>query len=159
MALHLQFASLSLSAAVDQQTNHLSVFDVVDEIRVPQVPAQVQNLVISLALVREEPHHNAGKLFIDLIPPDGNAARVGQGELQIPGPQRRMKAIFRFANFPLLQVGMYRFVVSWTDDRGEKEGEAILDFDVSLQEEQRPGPAAPTGSNTGSVGGNSPMTH
>jgi hypothetical protein len=158
MALHLQFASLSLSASVDQQTNHLSVFDIVDEVRVAQVPAQIQSLVISLALIREEPHQNGGRLFIDLVPPDGKVARVGQGELQIPGPQRRMKAVFRFSNFPVLQMGFYRFVVSWTDPKGEKEGEAVLDFEVVQSEERRPGPAAPQGTGNGGSG-SSPMTH
>jgi hypothetical protein len=137
MALHLQFASLSLSAAVDQQTGNLSVFEVVDEVRAPQVPFQIQNLVISLALFKSEPHQNGGMLSIDLTTPDSRVSRVGHGELGIPDHQRRMKALFRFSNFPILQFGVYSFQLTWTDLAGKKEGEAVLDFEVIQAEKKQ----------------------
>ena len=138
MALHLQFASLSLSASVDQQTGNLSVFEIVEEIRAPQVPFQIQTLVIALSLYRSDPHQNGGMLSIDLTSPDEVVTRVGHGELGIPDQQRRMKAVFRFANFPIRQFGVYTFVLSWTGPTGEKEGEASLDFEVMQAESKTP---------------------
>ena len=151
MALHLQFASLSLGAAIDQQTGNLSVFEIVEEVRTPQVPIQIQTLVISLSLFRTDPHEGGDQLTIDLIPPDGKVARVGQGDLALPPDQRRLKAVFRFANFPVLQFGIYRFIVSWADAKGSKQGEAVLDFEVSQLQQQQGGPAKPGITPGGSV--------
>jgi hypothetical protein len=130
MNLKLGFASLSLGASVDQQTGHLSVFDVIEEIRTHQLPIQMQSLVITLALIKNQKTEANGKVMIHFLTPDGQQALVGNGEMQIPAEQRRMKAVFRFGGFPIQQYGEHRLVVSWLDDGGTKKGEAILDFDV-----------------------------
>jgi hypothetical protein len=130
MALKLQFASLSLGASVDQQTGNLSVFDVIEEIRVPQLPIHLQAIVISLSLEKTIPDAFSGKLFIHLLTPDKNQVMVGNGEIQVPADQKRMRAVFRFGGFPVTIFGEHRFVVSWLDKTGVKHGEAILDFDV-----------------------------
>lgn len=130
MALKLHFASLSLGASVDQQTGNLSVFDVVEEIRTPQVPIHLQSLTIALALEKTEPVPFAGKVFIHLLTPDGKQSMVGSGDLKVPVEQKRMKAVFRFGGFPLQTFGAHRLVVSWLNQAGTKEGEAILDFEV-----------------------------
>jgi len=130
MSLKLSFASISVGASVDQQTGNLSVFDVIDEVRTPQLPVHLQSLVLTVVLDKQTPLDYRGKIFIHLIPPDGKQAIVGNGELQIPIDQRKLKAVFRFGGFPLLAFGMHRFVISWTNIGGVKEGEAILDFDV-----------------------------
>lgn len=130
MSLQLHFASLSLSASVDQQTGSLSVFDIVEELRVPQLPIHLHSLVISLALEKQEAFEFLGKIVIHILTPDGKQASIGNGELRIPPEQKRMKAVFRFGNFPVLQFGEHRFVVSWLNGSGTKIGEALLDFDV-----------------------------
>ena len=128
--LKLQFCSLSLGAAVDQQTGNLSVFDVVEEIRTPQVPIQIQSFVISLALEKREAVDFTGRIFIHILTPDGKQAVVGNGEMNIPKDQKRMRAVFRFGGFPIAAFGEHRFVVSWLNSAGTKVGEAILDFGV-----------------------------
>ncbi len=130
MSLKLHFCSLSLGASVDQQTGNLSVFDLVEEIRTPQVPIHIQSLVISLALEKREATAFDGKIFIHLFTPDGKQALVGNGEMAVPAEQRRMRAVFRFGGFPITQFGKHRFVLSWVDGQGAKIGEAILDFDA-----------------------------
>ena len=130
MSLKLHFASLSFGASVDQQTGHLSVFDLIEEIRVPVLPIQLQSLVISLAVEKTSSDAFKGKMFIHLLTPDGKQAMVGSGELQVPVEQKRMKAVFRFGGFPIALFGSYRFVLSWINAAGAKEGEAIMDFDV-----------------------------
>ncbi len=144
--LKCAFSSLSLSASVDQQTGSLSVFDVVDEIRAPQVPIHVQMLV--LTLVWEKPKdqgHFDGRVFIHILTPDGKQAMIGNGDLKIPSDQRRVKAIFRLGGFPLMQFGSHRFVVSWVNAAGAKEGENLLDFEVvQVAEQPEPG-AGPAG--------------
>jgi hypothetical protein len=131
MALKLHFASLSLGASVDQQTGQLSVFDLIEEVRAPQLPIHLQSLVISLSLEKTTPVGAAmGKLYIHILAPDQKQALVGSGEMEIPADQKRMKAVFRFGGFPINVYGAHRFVLSWTNMQGTKEGEAILDFDV-----------------------------
>ena len=130
MALKLHFASLSLGASVDQQTGNLSVFDVIEEVRTPQVPIHIQSLVISLALEKKDTDVFSGKILIHLFTPDGQQAMVGNGEMQIPAEQRRMRAVFRFGGFPVNSFGNHRFVLSWLNGANTKVGEAILDFDV-----------------------------
>ena len=130
MALKLQFASLSLGASVDQQTGSLSVFDIVEEIRAPQLPINLQSLVISLALEKTSPEEAQGRVLIHLLTPDGKQNLLGQGELAVPRDQRRMKAVFRFGGFPIYNFGAHRFVVSWVNSSGAKQGEAILDFEA-----------------------------
>jgi hypothetical protein len=128
--MKLHFASLSFGAAVDQQTGNLSVFDLLEDLRTPQVPVHLQSLIITLALEKKVTEPFKGKIFIHLITPDGKQAMVGNGELDVPAEQRRMKALFRFGGFPVAAFGEHRFVVSWLNGAGSKIGEAILDFDV-----------------------------
>jgi hypothetical protein len=127
--LKLHFASLSLGASVDQQTGNLSVFDILEEVRTPQLPINIQSLVISLALEKSEPKAFDGKMVIHLLTPDGKQQIVGNGDMKIPAEQKRMKAVFRYGGFPLAMYGAYRFVLSWIDGAGAKVGEAILDFE------------------------------
>jgi hypothetical protein len=127
--LKLHFASLSLGASVDQQTGNLSVFEIVEEIRTPQVPIHIQALVISIALEKTDPNAFNGKLMIHLLTPDGKQAVVGNGDMRIPAEQKRMKAVFRYGGFPVVAFGAHRFVLSWIDEKNTKIGEAILDFE------------------------------
>jgi hypothetical protein len=126
----VHFASLSIGASVDQQTGTLSVFDVVEEIRLPQTPATMQSLVIALILEKMEMGEFKGKMMIHVFLPDGTQQMIGDGEMQIPGRQKKMKAVFRFGGFPIPQFGHYRFVLSLMGGTGSKVGEALLDFDV-----------------------------
>lgn len=144
MTLKLNFAGLSLGASVDQQTGNLSIFDIVEEVRTPQVPVTVQSLVISLALEKTQGGASNGKMFIHLLTPDGQQALVGSGDMQVPTEQRRMKAVFRFGGFPLTQFGQHRFVVSWMGSAGSKEGEALLDFEVIQVAQGAPPASKPT---------------
>lgn len=121
---------MSLGAAVDQQTGSLSVFEVIDEIRAAQLPVHLQSLVLTIVLDKQVPVLHQGKVFIHIISPDGKQSMVGNGELEIPANQRKLKAVFRFGGFPILAFGSHRFVISWTNTAGTKEGEALLDFDV-----------------------------
>jgi hypothetical protein len=130
-SLKCAFSSLSLSAAVDQQTGSLSVFDVVDEVRAPQVPVHMQSLVLSLVWEKLVPSHFDGRVFIHILTPDGKQAVIGNGDLKIGAEQKRVKALFRLGGFPIIQFGAHRFVVSWVNAAGTKEGEEILDFEVT----------------------------
>ena len=126
----MHFACLSLGASVDQQTGQLSVFDIVEEIRAPQLPLHLQSFVISLTLEKATATPAQGKMLIHFLTPDGKQSMVGSGDMQVPAEQKRMKAVFRFSGFPIHQFGQHRFVLSWTDAHGTKEGEALLDFEV-----------------------------
>ena len=128
--LKLQFASLSLGASVDQQTGNLSVFDVLEEVRTPQVPIQIQSLVLSIALEKTDAQAFDGKMMIHLLTPDGKQQVVGNGDMKIPAEQKRMKAVFRYGGFPVVAFGHHRFVLSWLDQGSQKIGEAILDFEA-----------------------------
>lgn len=137
--LKCAFSSLSLSASVDQQTGSLSVFDVVDEIRAPQLPIHVQSMVLTFVWEKIAAGHFDGRVFIHILTPDGKQALIGNGELKVPSDQKRVKAVFRLGGFPLMQFGDHRFVVSWVNAAGAKEGEVLLDFDVVQIAEGKPG--------------------
>ncbi len=154
MTLRLHFASLSLGASVDQQTGNLSVFDVIEEIRVPQLPIYA-SMAISVALEKMVPEPANGKMLIHFLTPDGKQAMVGSGDLMVPGEQKRLKAVFRLSGFPVTQFGEHRFVLSWVNAAGNKEGEALLDFDV-IQVSPQGQPAKPLDL---VPGGKSPITH
>lgn len=130
MSIKIHFVSLSLGASVDQQTGNLSVFDVVEEVRTPQVPIHLQSLVISLAIEKREPGEFNGKMMIHLLTPDGHQQTVGTGEMKVPTEQKRMKAVFRFGGFPVASFGSHRFVLSCLNQTNTKIAEAILDFEV-----------------------------
>jgi hypothetical protein len=155
--LKCAFSALSLSASVDQQTGSLSVFDVVDEIRAPQVPIHVQMLVLTLVWEKAPgAGHFDGRVFIHILTPEGKQALIGNGELKIPAEQRRVKALFRLGGFPLLQFGSHRFVMSWVNAAGVKEGENVIDFEVVQVAESGPGQVAGTPPVTGGKPG---VTH
>ncbi len=90
---------------------------------------------------KTNPEAYDGKIFIHILTPDGKQAMVGNGELKVPGEQKRLKAVFRFGGFPVLAFGGHRFVLSWVNAGGTKEGEAIFDFDV-LQVQAPPNASA-----------------
>lgn len=140
MSLKLGFASLSFGASVDSQTGQLSVFEIVEELRAPQVPFSVQSLVITLMIEKKIAQDVQGKIHIHIITPDQNSANIGQGDLNMPADQNRLKAVFRLGGFPINAFGAHRFVVSWTNSAGKKEGEALLDFEV-IQISQAPNPS------------------
>ena len=146
--LKVHFASLSLGASVDQQTGNMSVFELVEEVRTPQLPIQIQQLVISLSLEKTEPRAFDGKMMIHFLTPDGKQQMIGNGDMQVPAEQKRMRAVFRYPGFPVMAYGNHRFVLSWLDKSNSKVAEAILDFEVIQvqQAEQNVGPnMTPTG--------------
>ncbi len=130
MSIKIHFVSLSIGASVDQQTGNLSVFDIIEEVRTPQIPIHLQSLVISLAIEKCDPGDFNGKMLIHLLPPDGSQQTVGSGEMKVPAEQKRMKAVFRFAGFPIGRFGSHRFVLSCLNEENTKIAEAILDFEV-----------------------------
>ena len=108
--LKIQFMSLSMGAAVDQQTGSLSIFDLVEELRTPQVPFHIQNLVMALALEKIDLDLDFhGRIGIEFFPPEGKSQVVGSGEMRIPSDQKRIKAIFRFGGFQIHHFGPHRF--------------------------------------------------
>ena len=130
MSLKIHFSSLSVGASVDQQTGNLSVFDVLEEVRTPQLPIHLQSLVISLALEKLNSDEFSGKMIIHLLTPDGHQQIVGSGDMRIPQEQKRMKAVFRFGGFPVNQLGVHRFVLSCLNQSAVKIAESVLDFEV-----------------------------
>ena len=130
MGIKFHFVSISLGASVDQQTGNMSVFDVLEEVRAPQLPVHLQSLVISMILDKKDQSDFKGKMMIHLILPDSSQQMVGAGDMQIPAEQKRMKAVFRFGGFPIPQFGSYRFVLSCLSEGGNKVAEALLDFDA-----------------------------
>jgi hypothetical protein len=157
MSLKLGFSALSISGAVDQNTGSLSVFEVLEEIRVPQVPAHLPSLVITLSLEKMIPASVNEKIFIHLLTPDGKQNLLGNGDMRVPPEQRRVRAMFRFGGFPLMQFGTHRIVVSWVNEAGTKEGEALFDFEV-LQAQVPPGAGQP-GAPGGAPGGSGNIAH
>lgn len=152
MSLRLHHASLSLGASVDQQTGNLSIFELLEEIRTPQLPIHIQTLVIALALEKTEAPAFNGKMMIHLLTPDGKQQVIGNGDMNVPAEQRRMKAVFRYGGFPVMAYGQHRFVLSWLDGANQKVGEAILDFDV-IQVAAQPEGASGSGASGGPPGG------
>ena len=136
--LKVHFASLSLGASVDQQTGNMSVFELVEEIRAPQVPIQIQQLVISLSLEKTDARAFDGKMMIHFLTPDGKQQIIGNGEMQVPAEQKRLRAVFRYPSFPVMAFGTHRFVLSWLDKANLKVAEAILDFDVIQVQQAQP---------------------
>lgn len=130
MSIKIQFSTLSLGASVDQQTGNLSVFDILEEVRTPQLPVQLPFLVISLIIEKKEQVNFDGKMLIHLFTPDGSQQMIGSGDMRVPAEQRRMKAVFRFGGFPVTQYGTYKFILSCVNETGSKIGEAILTFDA-----------------------------
>jgi hypothetical protein len=145
MSLKLQFSALSLGGAIDQTTGALSVFEILEEIRVPQLPIQIPNLTLTLSLEKQVPTAMNEKLFIHVLSPDGKQALLGSGDMAIPAEQRRVRAMFRLGGFPVTSFGAHRIVVSWVNASGAKEGEALFDFDVIQvkPEQMQGGPAGP----------------
>lgn len=130
MSIQLHHAALSVGASVDQQTGNLSVFDVIEEVRTPQLPVHLQSVVISLAWRNLDGTAFDGRMVVDLVTPDGGSTTVGSGDLKIAPEQKRVKAVLRFGGFPVQAYGDHAFVVSWLDAGGKKAGSTRLEFEV-----------------------------
>lgn len=135
MSLKLNFSALSVSGSVDQTTGNLSVFEILEEIRVPQLPVHIPSLVLTLSLEKTVPIAVTEKIFIHLLSPDQTQKMIGSGDMKVPPEQKRVKAMFRFGGLPIEKFGTHRIVVSWINEAGTKEGEALFDFDVIQQQQ------------------------
>jgi hypothetical protein len=131
MSLKMIFGGLSLGASVDQQTGSLSVYEIVDELRAPQVPFHVSSLVISMIFEKTVTDAAHSVIFIHLQTPDGKTQLLGNGDMTLPADRSRSKAVFRFGSFPVMSFGAHRMVVSWTAaDKKTKVGESLFDFEA-----------------------------
>jgi hypothetical protein len=145
MTLRIQFTTLALGASIDQQTGALSIFEILDEVRAAQLPIQMGQMVLAISLEKLVRHAVRGKIFIHLITPDEKQVMIGNGDLEVPENQRRLKAVFRLAGFPFSQTGRHRFVISWVNSEGQKESEGIIDLEVLTQPAEIPGPNTSSG--------------
>ncbi|MBN21857.1 MAG: hypothetical protein CL678_11305 [Bdellovibrionaceae bacterium] len=130
MSVTLEFACLSLGVAVDQQTGSLSVFDVLEEMRAPQVPFQIPTLVISMIFLNHTGQKREGSFDMEVLDSEGNRIKIGQGQLSFPPSRKRMKAVLRMGAFPIHHFGEQKLFVKWQGEGVGFSGEQEFGFEA-----------------------------
>ena len=130
MSVKIQFAALSAGASVDQQTGRLSVFDVVEELKVPDLPLRVPNLVISLIAGKTTSKEIKGSMKVLLKDPSGRVRELGTNPIGFPENRKRLKAVFRFSGFPVEEAGVHILTVDYQGAAGKSLAKTEIEFSV-----------------------------
>ena len=133
---------------VDQQTNNVSLIDVLEEITVApegvETPANVRQFpaifsVVSLWSRGDPARPETGQARLSFLSPAGE--QLGENTAEVDLREfRRMRLLNQFMGFPAAGAGIYRFVVERRADANAPwEEVARVPLDVTVQE----APAAP----------------
>jgi hypothetical protein len=123
---------LSLGSSLDKQSGSLSIFDVLEEIRVDKMPITIYNLSLSVGLKKLENKRFDGKLFVHVLSPEGESHTVGSSEISMGENTMTKRSVVKFTNFPISKFGKTRFVISVLNSSNEKISEGISDIEVFL---------------------------
>jgi hypothetical protein len=134
----IEWTLFALSYAVDQQSNSLSVFNVIEEIAVPpevpepSAPDQIVAVGPTFSLInmwaRSEPEIPEERFVrVQVKVPDGRVAALTEFKLDLRGGQRS-RTINTFKFLPFTGTGDYRFAIEVKsgEDTWQNVLEAIL---------------------------------
>lgn len=110
------------STSVDYRTNVLSIFNVFEQVNVPQ-DASLKNVLLNFQLVTlwhrlEGEENGAFVQKIDAVAPSG--AHIGSMETEFVLDKPRHRIVNRGENFPFRELGTYQFKL-WVKRREEAE--------------------------------------
>ena len=118
----LEYFLVSRSVSVDQETNQVSIFDVIEEASASKFPSNIPNCV-AISLWRKDPREadEEMQVMLNITLPDGKAHKF---PINFQMKNRRHRIIQRMEGLPIPKEGEIRFEVSLN---GEHAATHIVD--------------------------------
>ncbi|HVQ44710.1 MAG TPA: hypothetical protein VMT30_07145 [Candidatus Saccharimonadia bacterium] len=137
MIRHL-WSILATQSSVDQQTNNLSIFDVMEELTVQlpvdaKLPAVVplKHTIVSL-WQKERGKEVNFELRIEIVGPNGNKLGEIVQKIKTLPQHRRMRTITQMETFPLVGAGEYTFKVFTSESDTVRTLQSELPLDIII---------------------------
>ena len=120
MARHI-WTILCSKASIDQQTNNISIFDVIERLTIAgaphdatiALPIQANLVVLWMRSEYTTPEAAVGRFT--LVAPNRTTLGGGQFEINLGDPHIRARNIMRMNSLPLQGPGVYNFVIELQD--------------------------------------------
>jgi len=119
-----------IHAVVDQESNLLSLLDVIEQITIPGTPAPNKAIGITLDLtslwVREDPDvPEQGHARVRFVSPSGNELKSIQTNVDL-SEHERLRSRGRFVGLPAPEAGRFTFRVDLANEGTEEWNEVAL---------------------------------
>lgn len=98
----LEYFLVAESVSVDQITNRVSIFNVIEEVRASKYPAHISMVAVSLWNVPEDDAGRDFQTVLEVTFPDGEKKEFRHN---FKMPRRRIRTMFQLANLELKQPG------------------------------------------------------
>lgn len=134
---------LCSKTSIDQRSNNVSIFEVIEQLTVEKIPADQEvsvplNWEVAILCARSDaavPEQHVGRLII--VMPSGKRAEAAQFEIRMTGEHRRIRNTIQSNTFLLHGPGIYEFVLEYRSLTGDQWQEAgRIPLDVMFQTAQ-----------------------
>lgn len=146
--IKLNFAALATGAAIDSHTGNLTLYNMLEEVRVPKerLPLAIPEVAFVGAFTRLDAGLASMGFQLEYIMPSGRVIDVSKSETRFQGD--RMRVVMRLNGMPIEEFGRHRFRVQWnwkgtSGDADDNEGSFDVFLDVLPAENAAPAGAPP----------------
>ena len=149
--IKLNFAALATGAAIDSHTGNLTLFNMLEEVRVPKdrLPLAIPEVAFVGAFTRLDPSLTSIGFQLDYLMPGGRTIAVNKSETRFQGD--RMRVVMRLNGMPIEEFGRHRFRVQWSWKGAGSSEDNEGSFDVFLDVLPADGLAPAAGSGPATV--------
>lgn len=132
------WALIASSASVDQQTNSLSIFGVIEEITAQpnpgaQLPAVIPlNHAIIALWQKDRGEELQFTIVVEIKGPKGDTIGSFMQPVNMPSQTRRVRTIINLQQFPLVGSGEYHFIIKSADNDTSVEFYKDIPLDVII---------------------------
>jgi hypothetical protein len=148
--IKLNYAALATGASLDSASGNVTLFNVIEEVRVPQdrLPLHIPEVAFVGSFTRIEGDIAKMGFQLDYIMPNGKTISVNKSEPLFQGD--RMRVVMRLNGMPIEVFGRHKLRVSWrwgnltlvgAEDEDDREGSFDIFLDVLPFEMMPPGSA------------------
>jgi hypothetical protein len=130
--IKLNHATLSSGACVDNATGNATIFNILEEIRVPKdrLPVAIPEVAFVGSFTRLSAHIGTMNFELNYIHPSGKQITIGKNQAAFQGD--RLRVVLRLNGMPIEEFGRHKLRVqwSWPPTPGQDAEDCEGSFDV-----------------------------
>ena len=127
--ISINYSLLAEEAIIDQRTNCLSIFNQIDEINAPNLPAVIPKITMVLLFQSNHATTDILQVNIKLVSPSKKAISIGEAEISFQG-KRRTRHCIRMLGLPFEEFGDYSFCAEWMNKSDSQNGNIMIPLEV-----------------------------
>lgn len=142
--IKLNLAAIASGASIDNATGNLTLFNIIEEIRIPKdrLPISIPELALVGSFTRLDAQIETMGFQLDYILPDGKTMAVNKSSTPFQGD--RVRIVMRLNGMPIDTLGRHKLRLSWTwKSKGEEDEGSfdifldVLHFEMPPQNQQQ----------------------